>query len=88
MKWKKETQAYMWAHYYSEDGKWKAWDENIVIKGGGRKKFYNPKTQKMEHEDAWAHVWYLKNLETNEVWQFKTLRESKEFAEVKSFVEA
>lgn len=34
MKWTKETQAYMWAHYYSEDGNWKAWDEDITTKRG------------------------------------------------------
>ena len=81
MKWKKETQVYMWAHYYSEDGKWMAWDEDILIKGGSRKKSYNPKTKKMENEDSWKHVWYLKNLETDETQQFKTLREAKAFAE-------
>jgi len=47
MKWRKETKVYMWANYYSEDGNWKAWDEEKVIVGGGRKKVYNPETKKM-----------------------------------------
>lgn len=34
MKWTKETQVYMFAHYYSEDGNWKAWDEDKTVKGG------------------------------------------------------
>lgn len=82
MKWRKETQAYMWAYYYSEDGKWKAYDTDIVIKGGSRKKWYNPTTKKMENEDSCKHVWYLENLHTGEKFgEFKTLKQAKEYAE-------
>lgn len=31
MKWRKETQVYMFAHYFSEDGNWKAWDETKMV---------------------------------------------------------
>lgn len=83
MKWTKETQAYMWAHYYSEDGNWKAWDEDMVIKGGSPKKCYNPITKKVEQMDAFKHVWKLENLKTGEVvdQEFKTLKAAKEYAE-------
>lgn len=82
MKWKKETQIYMWAHYYSEDGNWKAWDESELVKGGSRKKWYNPKTKKMENEDSWHHFWLVQNLKTGEIFkEFKTLKAAKEFAE-------
>lgn len=83
MKWKKETQVYMWARYYSEDGNWEAWDEDKVIKAGSNKKFYNPKTKKMENMDAYKHVWNLKNLKTGETvnQEFKTLKAAKEYAE-------
>lgn len=83
MKWKKETQAYMWAHYYSEDGNWKAWDDDVVIKGGSRRKYYNTKTKRMENEDALKHIWKLQNLKTGEViaQEFKTLKAAKEYAE-------
>lgn len=82
MKWRRETQSYMWAHYYSEDGKWKAWDEDKVVKGGSKKREYNPKTKKFEHANSYKHVWYLKNLETGEVinQEFKTLKAAKEYA--------
>ena len=83
MKWRKETQVYMFAHYFSEDGNWKAWDEDIVIKGGSRKKFYNPKTKKMENEDSLKHIWKLENLKTGEVIdkEFRTLKAAKTYAE-------
>lgn len=83
MKWNKETQAYMWAHYYSEDGTWKAWDDEREIKGASRKKFYNPKTKQMENMSVIKHFWKLMNLKTGEIVdrEFKTLREAKEFAE-------
>lgn len=83
MKWRRETQAYMWAHYYSEDGNWKAYDEDIHIKCGGRKKWYNPKTHKMENEDLVKHVWFLVNLKTGKKLdiEFKTLKQAKEYAE-------
>lgn len=82
MKWSKQTEAYMWARYYSEDGNWVAYDKDIVVKGGSNKKFYNPKTKRMERLDAYRHVWVLKNLKTEEVFEgFKTLKAAKEFAE-------
>jgi len=83
MKWRKETQVYMFAHYYSEDGNWKAWDEDKVIKGGSTKRYYNPKTHKMEHDDLIKHYWKLENLKTGEVIEneFKTLKAAKEYAE-------
>lgn len=83
MKWRRETQVYMWAYYYSEDGNWKAYDQDIHIKGGSRKKWYNPKTHKMENEDLVKHVWFLENLQTGETLdiEFKTLKQAKEYAE-------
>lgn len=83
MKWRKETLVYMYAEYFSEDGKWKAWDETIQIKGGSRKKYYNPKTKKLENQDSFKHFWKLENLETNEILEneFKTLKAAKEYAE-------
>lgn len=83
MKWRKETQVYMWAHYYSEDGAWKAWDVDIRIEGGSRKRYYDPKTRTLKHEDAWRHIWRLENLETGEMIdiEFKTLKAAKEYAE-------
>ena len=39
MKWRKETQVYMFAHYFSEDGNWKAWYETKMVEGGSRKKY-------------------------------------------------
>lgn len=83
MKWRKETKVYMWANYYSEDGNWKAWDEERVIVGGGRKKVYNPETKKMVYNDAIKHFWKLQNLATGEILEneFKTLKEAKNFAE-------
>lgn len=82
MKWTKETKAYMWAEYFSEDGNWKAYDKDICIKGGSNKKFYNPKTKRMERMDSFKHIWILENLKTGEVFEnFKTLTAAKEFAE-------
>ena len=83
MKWTKKTQAYMWAHYYSEDGNWKAWDEEKTVKGGGRGKIYNPETKKFVQADAVKHYWKLQNLTTGEIIEneFKTLKAAKEYAE-------
>lgn len=82
MKWIKETQSYMWAYYYSEDGVWKAYDKDIVIKGGSNKKHYNTKTKKMERLDSLKHIWILENLKTGDVFEnFKTLTAAKQFAE-------
>lgn len=83
MKWRKETKVYMWANYYSEDGNWKAWDEERVIKGGSNRRYYNTKTRKMEKEDKIEHFWKLQNLKTNEIIdkEFKTLKAAKQFAE-------
>ena len=83
MKWRKVTKSYMWADYFSEDGRWKAWDEDHQIKGGSRKKYYNPETKKFENGDSYIHYWKLQNLETGEILEqeFKTLRDAKQFAE-------
>lgn len=81
MKWTRETKVYMWANYYSEDGNWKVYDKDIVIKGGSTKRSYNPKTKKFEHQDAFKHIWYLENLNNGEVKEFKTLKAAKEYAE-------
>lgn len=82
MKWKKQTQVYMFAKYFSEDGNWVAWDTDEVIKGGSNKKHYNAKTKKMENMDAFHHYWMVKNLVTGEEFkEFKTLKEAKAFAE-------
>lgn len=84
MKWRKETKVYMFADYYSEDGNWKAWDETEEVKGGSRKKYYNPKTKRMENMNSWHHFWLVQNLKTGEVFkEFKTLKAAKEFAESK-----
>lgn len=82
MKWNKKTVTYMWAEYFSEDGFWKVYDKDVLVKGGSNKKFYNPKTKKMERRDSYKHIWILVNLETGETFdQFKTLKAAKEFAE-------
>lgn len=83
MKWSRDTKVYMWANYYSEDGNWKAWDEDEVIKGGSRKKYYDPEEKKFKHEDLIKHFWLLENLKTGEVInkKFKTLKAAKEFVE-------
>lgn len=83
MKWKKETQVYMFAHYFSEDGNWKAWDEYRTIAGGSNKKIYDPKTKQFRNGDATKHFWKLQNLKTCEVLaeEFQTLRSAKEHAE-------
>lgn len=83
MKWRKETQVYMWAHYYSEDGNWKAWDVDKVIPGGSNRKYYDPKTKTMKREDAIKHIWKLENLKTGEIvnLEFKTLKAAKQYAE-------
>ena len=72
----------MFAKYYSEDGQWVAWDVDEIVKGGSKKKFYNPKTKKMENMDAFHHYWIVKNLVTLEEFkEFKTLKAAKAFAE-------
>ena len=83
MKWRKETQVYMYAHYYSEDGNWKAFDENILIPGGSRNKYFNKETGRLENYDSWKHIWKLESLATGEVIakEFKTLKAAKEYAE-------
>ena len=81
LKWERKTQVYMWAWYFSSDGKWKAFDRDIQSKSS--RKFYNPITRQFEHKTTYAHVWKLENLVTNEVLHnnFKTLAEAKKFAE-------
>lgn len=83
MKWKKETRSYMWANYFSEDGKWKAWDEDRTIPQGSNRKWYNPETHKFEKKDKTIHYWKLENLITGEEveQEFKTLRDAKAYAE-------
>lgn len=84
MKWRKETQSYMWAHYYSEDGNWKAQDEDVLVKKeGSPKRYYDSETKKWKHEDLYKHVWYLKNLKIGEKVdkEFKTLKAAKAYAE-------
>jgi hypothetical protein len=71
----------MWAEYYSEDGNWKAYDKDIIIKGGSNKKHYNPKTKRMERDDAIRHIWILEKNTGERFDQFKTLKAAKEFAE-------
>lgn len=85
MKWTRETKVFMWANYYSEDGNWKAWDEDRLIKGGSNKRSYNPKTKKFERDDKIEHFWKLENLKTGEVVseEFKTLKAAKAYAESK-----
>ena len=81
MKWTRETQCYMWAHYFSEDGKWKAWDEAILVKSS--RKRYNPITKQFENLQSYKHFWKLENLVTGETLpqEFKTLTSAKQFAE-------
>ena len=85
MKWIKETQAYMWAHYYSEDGRWKAWDEDVAVKSNRTEYQYNSKTKKVERvaKTVIKHTWFLQNLETGEIVdiEFKRLKDAKEYAE-------
>lgn len=83
MKWRKETKVYMFADYYSEDGKWKAWDETEVVKGGSKKRYYDAEEKKFKNEDLLKHYWKLENIKTGEVIdkEFKTLKAAKEFAE-------
>lgn len=82
MKWRKETRSYMWAKYFSEDGKWVAWDEEILVTSSKRK--YNPVTKKFEQMQSYNHYWLLKNLLTGETLteHFKTLTAAKKFAEM------
>lgn len=80
MKWRKETQGYMWAHYYSEDGRWMAYDEDVYCTSN--RKEYNPKTKKFEPKITCKHIWFLKDLKTDEiVFSGKTLKSCKEYAE-------
>ena len=48
MKWRKETQGYMWAHYYSEDGNYMAYDEDVLVETN--RKEYNPETKRFERK--------------------------------------
>ena len=75
MKWTKETKIYMWADYYSDDGKWHAWDEEI--------KTGKVRRTKNGTRSVIKHVWFLRNRETNETLpiEFKTLKEVKEYVE-------
>lgn len=80
MKWRKETTCYMWAKYYSEDGRYVAYDEDVYVKSS--KKEYNPNTRKFEYKTVAKHIWNLKDLNTNEiVFTGKTLKSCKEYAE-------
>ena len=81
MKWTKETRVYMWANYYSEDGRWKAWDEEV--QKPSNRKWYNPETRKFEPKTTYDHYWLLENLETGEKLEqhFKTLKSAKTYAE-------
>ena len=81
MKWKKVTKVYMWAEYFSEDGKWKSWDKDITVKTN--RKEYNPRTRKIEAVTGLRHIWLLQNLQTGEMipQEFKTLKAAKEYAE-------
>lgn len=81
MKWSKKTEVYMWAKYYSENGRWVAWDESHLVDSNRRQ--YNPKTRKFEPVQVYHHAWYLKDLHTGERVnaEFKTLKAAKEYAE-------
>ena len=80
MKWRKETRGYMWAKYYSENGRYKAWDDDVYVKSN--LKVYNPKTRKFENKTIAKHTWFLKDLETGKVvFVGKTLKSCKEYAE-------
>lgn len=80
MKWKKETVGYMWAKYYSEDGNYVAYDEDVYTESN--RKEYNPITRKFENKTVCKHTWFLKDLKTNEiVFTGKTLKSCKEYAE-------
>lgn len=82
MKWRKETEAYMWARYYSENGKYVAYDRDVAVTTN--RKEYNPKTHKFEPKIGYRHTWFLENLETGEiVFTGKTLKACKEYAENK-----
>ena len=80
MKWRKETQDYMWAHYYSEDGNYMAYDEDVTIETN--RKEYNPETKRFERKKGYRHTWFLKDLHTGKiVLEAKTLKACKEYAE-------
>lgn len=80
MKWRKETKCYMWAHYYSEDERYMAYDEDVYCTSN--RKEYNPKTKKFEPKRTYKHIWFLKDLKTEEiVFSGKTLKSCKEYAE-------
>lgn len=82
MKWKKETQAYMWARYYSEDGRWMVYYKDMCYTSKSNRKEYNPKTKKFEPKIIFKHIWFLKDLKTDEiVFSGKTLKSCKEYAE-------
>lgn len=74
--WKKETRYYMWANYYSADGNWKVWDEDVKT---GKFRWCKMVQAKVEIE---RHEWFVQNLKTGEVFKgFKTMKQAKEFAE-------
>ena len=80
MKWRKETTCYMWANYFSEDGRYKAYDKDVYVESS--KNYYNPKTRKMEPKMVAKHTWFLEDLNTGEiVFEGKTLKACKEYAE-------
>lgn len=81
MKWSKETKAYCWANYYSEDGNWKAWCEEKLVESNRKK--YNPLTKKNESISTFKVWWVLQNMKSGEIIdkEFKTLKAAKEFAE-------
>ena len=83
MKWARESKVYMWAVYHSEDGCWKAYDTDIVVKGGSRRTFFNPRTGKQENMDSYKHVWKLTDKRTGKEIpeEFATLKAAKQYAE-------
>lgn len=74
--WRKEKRSYMWANYYSADGNWKAWDEDVATG-----KFHWCKSVQAKTE-IFRLEWFLQDLRTGEIFGgFKTLRQAKEYAE-------
>ena len=79
--WKRETQVYMWAFYFSSDGKWKAYDREERTLSNRKK--YNPITKQFERTEVFKHYWKLDNLLTGETVEeeFKSLAAAKSYAE-------
>lgn len=76
---KRNTRLYV-AHYYSEDERWMAYDEDVYCTSN--RKEYNPKTKKFEPKEVCKHIWFLKDLKTDEIiFSGKTLKSCKEYAE-------